>query len=101
MIHVIAHISVRPGTRDAFLAEFHRLVPLVLAEDGCLEYGPAVDAETPIKAQQTDENRVVIIERWESVPQLQAHLIAEHMQSYRERVREMVVETKLQILSPA
>lgn len=101
MIHVIAQISIRPGTQDAFLTEFHKLVPLVLAEDGCLEYGPTVDAETPIKAQQTDDNLVVIVERWESVAHLQAHLIAEHMQAYRERVKEMVVETRLQILSPA
>lgn len=101
MIHVVAQISIRPGRRDDFLAEFHQIVPLVLAEDGCLEYGPTIDAETPIAAQQTDGNLVVIIEKWESVAHLQAHLTADHMQAYRERVKEMVVESRLRILSPA
>ena len=39
MIHVVAKIEVVPGKRDAFLDEFHRLVPEVLAEEGCVEYG--------------------------------------------------------------
>lgn len=30
---------------------FHKLVPKVKAEAGCLEYGPTVDAPTSIKAQ--------------------------------------------------
>lgn len=101
MIHVIAQISIEPGRREEFLAEFHQLVPLVLAEDGCLEYGPTVDADTPISAQQTNENRVVIIEKWESVSHLEAHLDAEHMHAYRKRVKDMVAETRLQILRPA
>jgi quinol monooxygenase YgiN len=101
MIHVIAQISIQPGRREDFLAEFRQIVPLVLAEDGCLEYSPAVDAETPIAAQHTDEHLVVIIEKWESVAHLEAHLAAEHMQAYRERVKEMVTDTRLQILSPA
>src|SRR3712207_1337154 len=51
MVHVIATIQLQPGRRDAFLAEFHKLVPLVRAEDGCLEYGPAVDILTGIPVQ--------------------------------------------------
>ena len=34
MIHVIATIEVQPGRRAAFLAEFHRIVPLVRAAAG-------------------------------------------------------------------
>jgi len=101
MIHVVAQISLKPGCREDFLAEFHQLVPLVHAEDGCLEYGPAIDAETPIEAQAIDENLVVVIEKWESVAHLEAHLAADHMQAYREKVKEMVSDTRLQILSPA
>ena len=54
MIHVIAQITLQSGCRSDFLTEFHKLVPLVHAEQGCLEYGPAVDAETPIDAQVTN-----------------------------------------------
>ncbi len=34
MIHVIATIELNPGTREAFLEEFRKLVPLVRAEAG-------------------------------------------------------------------
>jgi hypothetical protein len=51
MIYVIATIEVKPGKRAAFLTEFHRNVPNVLAEKGCIEYGPTVDLKTEIKAQ--------------------------------------------------
>ena len=43
MIHVIATVEVTPGCREEFLAIFGDNVPNVLAEDGCLEYTPAVD----------------------------------------------------------
>jgi quinol monooxygenase YgiN len=101
MIHVIAQITLQSGCRSDFLTEFHKLVPLVHAEQGCLEYGPAVDAETPIDAQVTNEDLVVVVEKWESLADLEAHLVADHMQAYREEVKEMVAGTSLQILSPA
>ena len=44
MIHVIATIELAPGSRDAFLAEFGKLIPDVKAEAGCIAYGPAVGA---------------------------------------------------------
>ena len=51
MIHVIATIELSPGRREDFLAEFRRVVPHVRAEDGCIEYGPAVDAQSGIAAR--------------------------------------------------
>ena len=100
MIHVIARIETHPGKREAFLLEFQRLVPLVLQESGCIEYGAAVDADTDLQRQHTDENLVMIIEKWESIRQLEAHLAAEHMNSYRERVAALVASTRLQVLDP-
>jgi quinol monooxygenase YgiN len=102
MIHVIATIELHEGQREAFLGEFRKLVPLVLAEDGCLDYGPTVDAETDISAQPpVRANVVTIVEKWESIEHLKRHLIAPHMQDYRPRVKDMVVATTLAILSPA
>jgi hypothetical protein len=43
MIYVIATIEVVAGKREQFLEEFRRLVPEVLAEQGCLFYGPTID----------------------------------------------------------
>lgn len=102
MIHVIALIELNPGTRDAFLDEFRKLVPLVLAEEGCIEYGPAVDAPTEISAQiPLRPDAVTILEKWESVEHLKVHLAAPHMVDYRPRVRDYVKGTILQVLSPA
>lgn len=102
MIHVIAKIETAPGKRDDFLAEFHKLVPLVLEEDGCVEYGPTTDADTGLEAQNlAGENVAVIIERWESLDALRAHLVADHMTAYRERVKDLVVGTALEVYETA
>ena len=101
MIHVIAQIDVHPGRRDDFLTEFHRLVPAVHAEDGCIEYGPTVDASTDIDAQQSNENRVTVVEKWESLDHLKAHLVAPHMAEYRTKVADIVAGMTLHILEPA
>lgn len=101
MIHVIATIELNAGKADSFLAEFRRLVPLVLAEQGCLDYGPAVDLPTGIAAQggvRTDT--VTVVERWSDLPALEAHLKAAHMAEYRGRVKDFVRGVKLQILKP-
>ena len=52
MIHVIATIELHPGRRADFLREFHRIVPAVLAENGCLDYGPTVDLATGLSARR-------------------------------------------------
>ncbi|NOY41867.1 MAG: antibiotic biosynthesis monooxygenase [Planctomycetes bacterium] len=102
MIHVIATIEVVAGKRDEYLAAFHQLVPLVLAEDGCIEYGPTIDVATPISIQEPVlDNTVTVIEKWESIEALQAHLQAKHMQENREKVKDMLAGIKIQILEPA
>jgi quinol monooxygenase YgiN len=102
MIYVIATIEVLEGRRDEFLKEFHRIVPLVRQERGCLEYGPAIDVPTGIAAQgPIREHTVTVIEKWNCLDALQAHLAAPHMTEYRERVRDLVVAVDLQVLTPA
>ena len=36
MIHVICTITIAPGRREDFIAEFNGIVPEVLAEQGCI-----------------------------------------------------------------
>lgn len=102
LIHVIADIEVAPGRRDDFLAEFHRLVPQVLQEKGCLEYGPACDTFANLPSQPPLRvNNVTVIEKWESLEALHAHLAAPHMIAYRQRVKDLVVSVTLHVLAPA
>jgi quinol monooxygenase YgiN len=102
MIHVIATLEVRPGRRSALLAEYRRLVPLVLAEAGCIEYGPAVDVASGLGVQPPlRENIAVIVEKWQSLEALRAHTQAPHMVAYREAVKDIVVRVELLVLEPA
>jgi len=102
MIYVIATIEIAPGKREEFLAHFRAIVPLVRAEEGCIEYGPAVDVETNIPAQgDLRENVVTVMEKWESIDHLEAHLVAPHMNEYRSKVKPIVAGSKLQILTHA
>lgn len=102
MIHVIATVTLHPGKRDAFLTEFNRNVPNVLAEDGCIEYGPAVDVDSGLPVQGASrENVVVVVEKWASLDALKAHMQAPHMAEYRARVRDLVAGVTLQVLRPA
>jgi len=102
MICVLATIEVAPGRRDDFLAAFAVLAPQVRAEPGCLEYGPMVDVETTIPSQGPARDDVaVIVEKWESIEALEAHLMAPHMLEYRKATKELVRNVTLQILRPA
>ena len=99
MIVVLAHIELNPGCRDAFLSEFRKIVPLVRAEKGCLEYFPAVDHGTEIKSQVPIGNdAILVVERWQSTSALEAHLSAPHMVEYRPKVKDYVKQVSLRIL---
>ena len=102
MIHVIATIELTPGGRGEFLRHFKALVPLVLEEKGCIEYGPNIDVAAALPNQPPPRDDVVIVvEKWESIDHLQAHLIAPHMIEYRTHVKALVKSVRLQVLEPA
>lgn len=102
MIHVIAVITAKPGMRDAILQEFRANMPAVHAEAGCIEYGPAIDAEG-IGSVQTafGPDTFVVIEKWESPEALKAHAAAPHMVAYGAKTRDMVAKRVIHVLSPA
>jgi quinol monooxygenase YgiN len=101
MINVIATIKITPGTRDEFVKIFNANVPAVLAEDGCIEYFPAIDVDSGLDNQNKDENAVVVIEKWETLEHLHAHLTAPHMISFREKAGDMIAGLSLKILKQA
>lgn len=101
MIHVIATISTADGRRDDFLAAFSELVPDVLAETGCIEYGPAIDLATAVSSAPARDDVVTVVEKWESVEALLAHLKATHMVRYRDRVKDIVKNIEIRVLEPA
>jgi quinol monooxygenase YgiN len=102
MIHVVATITLQPGTRPAFLDVFRWLTPQVRAETGCIEYQATIDVPTTIAVQEGPRAEVVtVIEKWASVEALYAHGGAPHMTEYRARVKDYVASVKLQVTEPA
>lgn len=99
MIHVIALITAKPGQRVALLAEFRKIIPEVHAEQGCIEYGPAVDAEG--SPDRFGDDTFVVVEKWESPEALKAHSVAPHMKAYGERTRDLVAGRAIHVLTPA
>jgi quinol monooxygenase YgiN len=101
MISVLASIQVKPGTRDEFVKHFNAIVPVVLNERGCIEYFPAVDVDAGLSIQEVDPDLVTIIEKWESLDALHAHLKAPHMATYKENVKDILVSLSLKVLEQA
>ena len=102
MIHVIAVITAKPGMRDAVLQEFRANMPAVHAEQGCVEYAPAIDAEG-IGSFQTafGPDTFVAIEKWESAEALKAHAAAPHMKAYAAKAKDMIASRVIHVLTPA
>ncbi|TGU74922.1 antibiotic biosynthesis monooxygenase [Geomonas terrae] len=100
MICVLASIRVKEGAREAFLKIFNENVPKVKGEAGCIEYFPALDIDAALPVQVRDERVVTIIEKWQSVEALHAHLASPHMLDYKERVQDLVEDVTLKVLQP-
>ena len=102
MIHVVAVVTARPGKRAEVLKAFNANVPNVRAEQGCIEYAAAVDAEgAPSIQTRYGADTFVVIEKWESLEHLRAHAHAPHMVAYAEKVKPLLAERIIHVLSPA
>lgn len=97
MIHVIAIITAKPGKRAEVLALFAANMPAVLAEDGCIEYGPVIDADIAgLSAFGPDT--FVVIEKWASPEALAAHAASPHMVAYGAAVSALLADRAVHAL---
>lgn len=102
MIHVIAIITAKPGKRDAVLSGFHRILPEVRAEEGCLEFGPVVDSNgASATATKLGPDTFMVVEKWTSLETHAAHSASPHMTSFRDDVKDLVQARLIYILNPA
>jgi quinol monooxygenase YgiN len=102
MIQVVAIITAKPGNREAILEAFRANVPAVHAEAGCIEYGPAIDADG-VGGFQTKfgPDTFVVIEKWESLDHLKAHAASPHMAAYGAKTKDLIASRVIHVLSPA
>ncbi len=101
MIDVIASIRIKDGHVDEFIEKFKANVPAVLAEEGCIDYYPAIDADAGMAVQEMGAEIVTIVEKWQSVEALQAHSTAPHMVRFRESAKSIVEGMTLKVLRKA
>ena len=101
MICVIATIKAKAGRRNELLACIKNNLANVHAETGCLEYQPMVDTESSLGAQELDENVVTMVEKWETIANLNVHAVAPHMLDYRDKVKDIVESVSLKVLTAA
>ena len=92
MIYVIATSQVKPELRDAFIKGAKECIAATRKQQGCLSY----ESHTSIN----DPNLFVVVERWESREDLNAHGRAPHMKVWREYSAPLKVSpTVIEIIS--
>src|SRR5512147_75569 len=98
MINVVASIRVKAGRLSAYLAILKATLQAVKRERGCIEYVPTVDIDADLPPQVIDKNVVTILEKWESLEALHAHLGSPHMLEYQEKVKDIVESVSVRVL---
>jgi quinol monooxygenase YgiN len=76
MIYVIATTQVKPEGREAFIKGHKQCIAETRKEKGCISY----EGHTSIH----DPNLYVVVERWETRDDLNAHSRAPHLKVWRE-----------------
>ena len=101
MIHVVAVITAKPGQRENILDAFRVAIPAVRAEDGCIEFGPAIDAEgLGVFQTKFGPDSFVVIEKWRDAQALKAHAATPHMAAYGAKVMDMIASRVIHVLAP-
>jgi quinol monooxygenase YgiN len=82
MIFVTATARLRADRRDQALAAARRMQEVTTAERGCHEYRfwTAID----------DPHSLLLFERWEDVPSLEAHLASPHVAEFGAAIGDFV-----------
>ena len=102
MVHVIARITAVPGKRADVLAAFKDNMPAVHAEKGCVEYQPVIDAADGGAIQtEIGPDTFIVVEKWETMDDLRAHAKSAHMAAYAEKVKSMIADRAVHVLSNA
>jgi quinol monooxygenase YgiN len=92
MIYVIATTQVKPDSREAYIKGARDCIAATRQEKGCLSYES--------HASINDPNLFVVVERWESREDLNAHGKAPHMKVWREYSAPLkVAPTVIEIIS--
>ncbi len=101
MIHVVAVITAKPGQREKMLEAARDNLAAVRAENGCIEYGPVVDADFGGFQTPLGPDGFMVIEKWENAEALKAHAAAPHMAAYAAKVKDLIAKREIHVLQSA
>ena len=91
MIYVVATTPMKPENKDDFIKGHKACTAETLKEKGCISYDGHVSVNNP--------NLYVVVERWETRDDLNAHGRAPHMKVWREYSSQMkTAPTVIEIL---
>jgi quinol monooxygenase YgiN len=74
MIVVIGYLTIDPDHRAEAEAAIATLVPLTVAEEGCIDYRYSADLLEP--------DRINIVEQWASEEAMNAHMATDHLAAF-------------------
>ena len=92
-VELIVTYTLKHGMRQRFLdEEYAEGIPQkVLEEDGCLRYEYCLSVD--------DEERLLLIEKWQSEQQQKKHLAQAHMQALKMIKERYVLDTKVEMFT--
>jgi quinol monooxygenase YgiN len=108
MIHVLAIVTTKPGKREEALTNTRSNLPNVHAEPGCIEYALAADVEidprygaaaSPGLNTALGPDTYVVVEKWESLEALNAHIAALPSAPSSIKNRDLILSRTVHILS--
>ena len=90
-VYVLCRFDLKPDADVSdYVSRTLSVVPAVLAENGCQMYTLLKDADTDWeKPMRFGERTLWMIEKWDSIEALKAHLDAPHMKAFGPTVRPM------------
>ena len=102
-VYVLCRFDLKPDAdvRD-YVAKTLAVVPTVRAEDGCRLYTLLKDTSADWdKPMRSGERTLWMLEKWDSVDALKAHLDTPHMKAFGPTVRPMRTSSTFHVLESA
>jgi len=87
MIYLVVTVTTKDDKMQDWINAFKKVQPLVLKEDGCYVYRIHRPIDRP--NAPADPNKVILLEQWESLDHLTAHLQQPHMKIYFAEVKDL------------
>jgi quinol monooxygenase YgiN len=82
--YIVATIYPKPGKEEALKTEILNNIPKVRKEKGCLCYN--------LHVLKSDGTKFLFYEIWADKAAFEAHGTVPHMQSYREKIKDLIIK---------